>query len=189
MAKKKKEIIDDVKVVEVKEKIVNETKSNLIPTIIMGLVGLILIFLPEESNKLIGYIVAAALLFAGIILLVKYFKNKETTTKLNFISGILYSVLGILIIIFPLSIMRFLTIVLGVYLIVNGSLKMHTAYLNKMLSDNIWISLLVTGLIIIVFGIVIIVNSFSGIVITRLSGIFLFLSSLFDVINNYIIKK
>ena len=189
MAKKKKETIDEVEVVEVKEKVINENKNNFISTIIMGLVGLILIFLPETSNKFIGYIIGGALLVMGIIFIIKKWKDDKNASTMNLISGILYCILGLLVLIYPLSIMKLLTLVLGVYLIVNGTLKVHSSLLCRSFMTNKWISLLIAGVVIIIFGIVLIINPFSGLVITKVAGVFLLVSAVFDIINALYLKK
>ena len=189
MKKNDKKTIDDVEVVKVKEKIIDENKTNLIPTIIMGLVGLILLILPEESNKFIGYIIGVALLVIGIILILRKFKKDNSFSNISLINGIIYAILGVLILVYPLSVMKLLTLVLGVYLIVNGTLKVHSGIICRFLMPFQWVSLLIAGFVIIIFGIILIINPFSGLVITKVAGIFLTISAIFDIINSICIKK
>lgn len=194
MPKKKKEEIIEVEVIEKdepKEEVKNKkNETNNMPiTIIMGVIGLILVLLPEESNKLIGYIVGGALLAAGIISVMKYFKEESHLSSLGLISGILYVILGLIIVLNPLSIMKLATMILGVYLIVNGALKMHAAYLVKSVTDGAWQSPFIAGVVIIIFGIVLILDPFSGLAITKIAGAFLLIVAIYDIINQYILNK
>lgn len=194
MPRKKKEEIIEVEVIEKdepKEEGKNrKTEANNMPiTIIMGVIGLVLVLLPEESNKLIGYIVGGALLAAGIISMMKYFKEEKHLSSLGLISGILYVILGLIIVLNPLSIMKLATMILGVYLIVNGALKMHAAYLVKSLTNEVWQSPFIAGVVIIIFGIVLILDPFSGLAITKIAGAFLLIVAVYDIINQYILNK
>lgn len=183
MKKKNKKIIEVKDVVE-KEAIKENNISYKSKNIIMGLIGLILLFLPEESNKFIGLIIGGSLLLVGAIIIIKYLKSEIKSSSLNFISGILYAVLGLIIIIYPLSIMRLATIVLGVYLIVNGALKVHSGYLMRDNETSNWQSLLIAGTIIVCLGIILVINPFSGLFITKIAGAFLLIVSIYDLITN-----
>ncbi len=195
MPRKKKEEIIEVEVIEKdseERQDKNEFKkqnNNLMMTCVMGVVGLVLLLLPEELNKMIGYIIGGALLAAGIISVVKYIKEQNHVSSIGLISGILYAILGLIIVLNPLSIMRLAMMVLGVYLIVNGALKMHAGYLVKKVTDGLWQGSFIAGVIVVIFGIVLILNPFSGLVITKLAGAFLLIVAIYDIINQYIINK
>ena len=203
MAKKKKEIID----AEIKEEKENteeqqETKNenrnynnnnrpqiNITTMFIKGVLGLILLLLPEGSNKFIGYIVGGAFLLAGILSVLKYYKEETHKGSMELISGILYAILGLIVVLNPLTIMKLVMIILGVYLIVNGALKMVGGYYLKNTSSKNWKSLFIIGAIIVIFGVIIIIDPFSGIAITQIAGAFLLVSFLFDIIDEYILNK
>src|SRR5699024_7686420 len=108
--------------------------------------------------------------------------------NLIMISGILYSVLGIIIIIYPYSIINLVTICLGVYLLINGLLKIKVA-INLKNITNKWIGTLVMGIVTIILGILLIFNPFAGITITKLAGAFLVIVAIFDLIDTYVIQK
>lgn len=189
---KKKEIIE----AEVEEKAIEtETNNkkkmdiNISTTLIMGVIGLILVLLPEESNKLIGYIIGGAFLIAGAVSIIKYFKDQIKPSSLSLVSGILYALLGLIIVLNPLSIMKLVTIIFGIYLIVNGALKVHSAYAFKDTPTNTWKNLLISGVIIDIFGLILIINPFSGLIITKVAGAFLLIVAIYDIINQYIINK
>lgn len=179
---KKKEKVTNVEVISSKT-----NPDNLSKTLILGLVGLVLLLIPGTLNKLIGIFIGASLLIVGIIQIIKYTKDKENN-NLIMISGILYSVLGIIIIIYPYSIINLVTICLGVYLLINGLLKIKVA-INLKNITNKWIGTLVMGIVTIILGILLIFNPFAGITITKLAGAFLVIVAIFDLIDTYVIQK
>ena len=181
---KKKEKVENVEIISPK---VNNP-DNLSKTLILGLVGLVLLLIPGTLNKLIGILIGVALLAVGIIAIVKYIKEKDNGNSLNLVSGILYSVLGVIIIIYPYSIINLVTICLGVYLVINGLLKLKLSFVLKRITDK-WIGTLIMGIITVILGVVLIFNPFAGITITKLAGAFLVVVAVFDLIDTYIIQK
>ena len=102
------------------------SSNNLSKTLILGLIGLILLLIPASFNKFIGLIVGFSLLLIGIIQIIKYVKNKDSFSNIDLISGILYSALGIIIILNPHAVMELVTVCLGIYLIINSSYRPYT---------------------------------------------------------------
>ena len=162
--------------------------DNLSKTLILGLVGLVLLLIPGTLNKLIGILIGLLLLVVGIIAIVRYIKENDTRSSLNLVSGILYGVLGVIIIIYPYSIINLVTICLGVYLVINGFLKLKFSFMLKRITDK-WIGTLIMGIITIILGVLLIFNPFAGITMTKLAGAFLVVVTVFDLIDTYIIGK
>lgn len=181
----KKEKVKDVEIIAPKK--VNNP-DNLSKTLILGLVGLVLLLIPGTLNKLIGILIGVALLVVGVIAILKYIKDKENSGSLSLVSGILYAVLGGIIIIYPYSIINLVTICLGVYMIINGLLKLKLAFMLKNITDK-WIGTLIMGIITIILGLLLVFNPFAGITITKLAGGFLVVVAIFDLIDTYVIQK
>lgn len=181
---KKKEKVEEVEIISPKV----SNPDNLSKTLILGLVGLVLLLIPGTLNKIIGILIGAALLIVGVLAIIKYTKEKEEGSNLNLVSGILYSVLGVIIIIYPYSIINLVTICLGVYLVINGLLKLKLAFNLKRVTDK-WIGTLIMSIITVILGILLIFNPFAGITITKLAGAFLVVVAIFDLIDTYIIEK
>lgn len=181
----KKEKVEEVEIISPKQ--VNNP-DNLSKTLILGLVGLVLLLIPGTLNKLIGILIGVALLGVGVIAIIKYMKDKENVGTLSLVSGILYAVLGGIIIIYPYSIINLVTICLGVYMIINGLLKLRVSLLLKKITDK-WIGTLIMGIITIVLGLLLVFNPFAGITITKLAGAFLVVVAIFDLIDTYVVQK
>lgn len=163
---------------------------SLITAIFTGIFGLILLFLPEVTNKVVGILVGIIFLLSGINTIYKYFhRDGAKLYSLNIVFGILYSILGIVIIIYPFSVMSFVTVCLGLYLIVTGAMKINYGLWFKRGNEDSWLITLVTGVLLIVFGILVVFNPFVSLTLTKLAGIFLIIVAVLDFTDTILFKK
>lgn len=162
-------------------------KENVKRMAILGLSGLILILIPDTLNKLVGIVVGIMLLLQGLSIIIPYFKDKIGTT-LSLASGILYCTLGAIVITYPNSVLRLVAICLGVYLLIAGLVKLSVSLNMKDFNEK-WICTFVISLLIIILGLLLIFNPFSGIAITKITGIFLLITTILDVLDTYILQK
>lgn len=94
-------------------------------TIVMGIV---LLLLPNATNKVVGIIVGIIFLIEGINSVYKYFHREGAKLyNLNLIFGVLYALLGVVIILYPFTVVEFVTVCLGIYMIINGASKVNYA--------------------------------------------------------------
>lgn len=165
----------------------NYGKEELTRTLIMGLVGLVLVLMPDTLNKILGIIVGIVLLLIGLGSIYTYIQSKISFTS-SLISGILYTLLGIIILISPGSVVRSIAIGIGIVLSITGLSKVRLSFTLKEINTN-WIGTLVIGVITTMLGIVLIFSPFSGDAITKFAGAFLVIVAIFDLIDNYILQK
>ena len=168
------------------EKKNNTSNNDLTNTIILGLVGLVLLLIPDTLNKLLGIIVGFCLLLLGIYSIYQYLQQKLFSS--NLISGILYSILGLIVLLYPGSVLRAVAIGIGFSLIVVGFTKLREALLLKDVNTK-WIGTLIISILIITLGLLLIFNPFSGVAITKLSGGFLLCVAIFNIVDKYIFQK
>lgn len=162
-------------------------KSELTKTLILGLVGLVLVLMPGTLNKILGIIVGVVLLVIGIAGIYQYLQNKIGTSA-SLVSGIFYSILGSIILLYPGSVVRAIAIGIGISLTISGLVKVKWSFTLKGL-DSIWIGTLVIGILTTILGIVLIFSPFSGDAITKITGAFLVVVAIFDLIDNYFLQK
>lgn len=162
-------------------------KSELTKTLILGLVGLVLVLMPGTLNKILGIIVGVVLLVMGIAGIYQYLQNK-IGTSVSLVSGIFYSILGSIILLYPGSVVRAIAIGIGISLTISGLVKVKWSFTLKGL-DSIWIGTLVIGILTTILGIVLIFSPFSGDAITKITGAFLVVVAIFDLIDNYFLQK
>ncbi len=162
-------------------------KSELTKTLILGLVGLVLVLMPDTLNKILGIIVGVVLLVIGIAGIYQYLQNK-IGTSVSLVSGIFYSILGSIILLYPGSVVRAIAIGIGISLTISGLIKVKWSFTLKGL-DSIWVGTLVIGILTTILGIVLIFSPFSGDAITKITGAFLVVVAIFDLIDNYFLQK
>ena len=169
-------------------KIVKEEKVyDLNKTIILALVGLILLFMPRTVNTIVGIIAGALLLLLGLWTIYNYIQKKRGNGFI-FVTGILYSVLGTLIIINPHAIMDLAIKCLGVYMIILSLIKLKDGFKNRKIA-KLWTGTLLVGLAFLVFGILLVTNPFAMDNITKLAGAFLLAVAILDILDNYILQR
>ena len=163
---------------------------SLITAILSIIVGLILIFLPAVSNKVVGIIIGVIILAYGITAIYKYFhRDGAKIYTLNIIFGVLYSILGVVIILYPYSVMSFVTVCLGLFVIINGATKINYGIWLKRGNEDSWLVTLVTGIFLVVLGIMLVFNPFSALTLTQISGAFLIIVGILNVSDTILFKK
>lgn len=163
---------------------------SLITSILSIIVGLVLIFLPTVSNKVVGIIVGVIILIFGINAVYKYFhRDGAKIYSLNIVFGVLYSILGVVIILYPYSVMEFITVCLGLFIIINGATKVNYGLWLKRGNEDSWLVTLVTGIFLVVLGIMVVFNPFSAFTVTQISGAFLIIVGILNVSDTILFKK
>ena len=158
-----------------------------VATIIMGIV---LFFLPNATNKVIGILVGVIFLLNGLNSIYKYFKRDGAKIfSLNFIFGILYVLLGLVIIIYPFTVVEFVTISLGLFVMVNAASKINYGFWLKKGNEDSWLITLVSGILLLIIGILIMFNPFASLTLTRLAGMFLVLTGILDLTDTILFKN
>ena len=163
---------------------------SLITSILSIIVGLVLIFLPTVSNKVVGIIVGVIILIFGINAVYKYFhRDGAKIYSLNIVFGVLYSILGVVIILYPYSVMEFVTVCLGLFIIINGATTVNYGLWLKRGNEDSWLVTLVTGIFLVVLGIMVVFNPFSAFTVTQISGAFLIIVGILNVSDTILFKK
>lgn len=163
---------------------------SLLTAILAILVGLTLIFLPSVSNKIVGIIMGVVILIFGINAVYKYFhRDGAKIYSLNIVFGVLYSILGVVIILYPFSVMEFVTVCLGIFVIINGATKINYGVWLKKGNEDSWLVTLVTGIFLVIIGIMLVFNPFASLTLTQLCGAFLIIVGILNVSDTILFKK
>lgn len=163
---------------------------SLLTAILAILVGLTLMFLPSVSNKIVGIIMGVVILIFGINAVYKYFhRDGAKIYSLNIVFGVLYSILGVVIILYPFSVMEFVTVCLGIFIIINGATKINYGVWLKKGNEDSWLVTLVTGIFLVIIGIMLVFNPFASLTLTQLCGAFLIIVGILNVSDTILFKK
>lgn len=152
--------------------------------------GIVLLLVPELSGKVLGIIVGIIFLIEGINSIYKYFHREGAKLyNLNLVFGVIYAVLGVVIILVPSSVVEFITICLGIYMIVNGASKVNYALWLKRGNEDSWLITLATGILVAIVGVLVIFNLFASLTLTKLAGAFLIITGILDFMDTILFKN
>ena len=123
--------------------------------------GASLLFIKDLDIKTIGYICGGIFIAYCINTFFKFFKkNGAKLYRYNWLFGLIHLALGLLVILIPYTVDSFVPVILGVYLIVVGSNKVNYSIWFKIADDSSWFLTMFIGIMIVIFGFLVIVNLF-----------------------------
>ena len=168
------------------------SQISTITSIIFILVGIFLIIKPETTLSLISYILGIVILVNGIMNLIRYFSNRATGDLFDFgfIFGIIGVVVAVIFISQPNMIASIIPLILGVWILVNGIVKLQFSMNLRNYQNSSWSRSAVISGLNIFLGIILVLNPFKGaVVITQIIGGFLILYAILDLLESRTIKK
>ena len=155
---------------------------SLVISIITLIIGIILCFNDSSSIfAIIGYFVSGLLITSGIIkLIITHITNKRLS-EINY-SGILSSVallaLGVVVALFPQSIMITISLCIGSLIIFSGIQRLILGVIVKKIDSKGSLFYTLESILIIILGIIILTQRF-----TNLLGVFLIIYSLSELVG------
>lgn len=163
---------------------------SILTSILTVVAGVVLLLVPELTNKVVGIIAGIIFLLEGINSIYKYFHREGAKLyNLSLVFGVLYAVLGVVIIIYPFTVVEFVTVCLGLYMIINGASKVNYALWLKRGNEDSWLITLATGILVAIVGILVIFNPFASLTLTKLAGAFLIITGILDFMNTILFKN
>lgn len=168
------------------------SQISTITSIIFIVVGIFLFLKPETTLSLISYILGLIILANGIMNLIRYFSNQERNNlyDFGFISGIMGVVIAIIFISQPNMIVSIIPLILGIWILINGIVKLQFAMNLRNYQNSNWIRSVVISGINVFLGIILVLNPFGGaVVLTRIIGAFLIVYAILDLLESRTIKK
>ena len=107
----------------------------------------------------------------------------------NLIYGIISIALGLFVILNPFAIANILTVGMGIWLIINGGLKLNYGLKLKRINERAWALTLTVGIISIIFGLMTILNPFAKLLVVEVIGLFLIVYGIIDFTDSLLLKK
>lgn len=161
--------------------------SGIILTIVFLLVGGILIVKPDISFNIISYLIGVSLVVSGIYLFI--IDSKTNNIFINvFLYAILLTLIGILIILNPVTLKVILPIFLGLWFLISGIFKIRLDIYMR--NEPYFILSLITNIITVICGVILLINPVESIsAITISLGIIIVISSISSLIDIIIFKK
>lgn len=126
----------------------------LLISLILCAVGLCFIIYPNDSIKIGSYIIAGAAMLVGIILAIKVLadRKRDFTFATSIFSAVLTVACGVVALIIPNEIFKLYPMLIGLFIILDGSFKIQTVINAKRYQINMWWLLLLFAVLSIVGG-------------------------------------
>ena len=164
--------------------------ASIVTSIAFAIIGLIMVYNPDTTFKVISYLIGGFFIIFGIIKIIEYFKTKGSYDLYNYelVYGIIATLLGLIVMICHGTIEAVLRILIGIWILYSGAMRLGLSLkIQKLNSDQkIWIVGLIISLIILFCGIYIIVNP--GTIIVTI-GIIMISYAIMDIIEEVIFIK
>lgn len=172
--------------VEYIQKILKKTGYiSILESILFAILGIILIVRPEETIKVISYILGACFILVGIYKIIGYMqmKGKNDIYNYHLIYGIMAIVIGLIAIIYSTTIGTVFRIIIGIWIIYSSVIRATSSLKLKALKSNMWIYTLILSIIMFGCGLYIALNE--GTIIMTI-GILMLIYAVMDIIENII---
>lgn len=174
----------------VDENNLEQTKKNylIVATVLCVLGLLIMIFRETVVGLLAGVIPGIILCVIGLIEIIVFIRTKLNVTDI--IIGVLAIVAGIVLLCNRLLIVKVLAILIGLYLIIEGAMKIKTAVMAKREGIDNWFILLIVAIIGIGLGIFLLLKPFvlgNGFIF--ILGLMLFIGGLLNLLHGVYTAK
>lgn len=162
--------------------------TGIITSIIFAILGIVLIVNPNGVLKFVSVILATIFIVFGIVKIMQYFTAKGNYNFYNydFIYGIISIIVGIVTLCFLGTIETILRIIIGLWIIYSGIIRLDFSFKLKSMELKSWIPVIVLAILMMICGIVVIATK--GALVSTI-GIFILIYSIMDLIESIIFMK
>ena len=151
------------------------------------LIGLLFILTPQTSADVICYVAGILLLASGIAAVVSYLASGRLFGSYALVSGIVLLVCGVFCLLRPEIIQGLLTVLFGVFLVIDGMMTLQDGVdCARARLAGWWVPVLL-GAVTIALGCVVLFGKFDSIML--LAGISLIVDGVFDLIVTFAFSK
>ena len=167
------------------EHILKKIKTNVIVSAFICIaLGVILVFWPGLSVKVVCMAIGAVLVINGISRLLNFIFGRvgSVFSQMNLVMGIIITVIGGWILLQPGTIIAMIPILVGIIIVIHGINNLQQSVsLCQNRYDKWWIALLL-GIITIGFGVLLVFNPFAAVdTLIRFIGLFLIYDGASDI--------
>lgn len=166
--------------------------SSVLIAVLDIIVGIVFIQFTDLSTKMNVLILGSLVLIHGIFYIIKYIYDGlgNRMFAIDLIAGVASVILGLFIIFNPFDALKVLGIFACIWLCINGLEKIYFGYKFMKVNEDIYPLTSFIGILMIVMGILLAFNPFKlFMLITRLVGLFLICSGLFDTMACMLFRK
>ncbi len=161
---------------------------SIIEALIFLILGIILVWKPDEVVNFISTILGIIFIIAGIYKIASYFVAKGNNEFYNYdlVYGIMAIIIGIIIMVYINIIGSAFRIIIGIWIIYTSLVRLNSAIKIKKLGSKVWIYSLAIAMLIFLCGLYVVINS--GAIVATI-GTIMIIYAIMDIIEDIIIMK
>lgn len=165
---------------------------SFLTSILDIIVGILFILYTDVSTKICVVVLGAVILVHGLFYIIRYIYDGLGTKffAIDLIVGVAAIILGLFTIFSPLNALKFMGVYFCGWLLVSGVEKLYYGYKFMKANEDIYPLVTFIGILTVLMGVLVSFNPFkSFMLITRLTGLFLIASGLFDILSSMLFRK
>lgn len=166
------------------EQLLKRVKTNVvISSILCVILGLVLVFWPGLSIRIVCTAVGVVLIVTGVTRMIDYFAVRDGSmySQINLIFGIVLAVVGVWISVKPDKVLAIIPIIVGIVIVIHGLQNIKQAMELWRDKYTKWWVACILGVLTVGFGVLLICRPFTAIdTVVMLIGFFL----IYDGISN-----
>lgn len=161
---------------------------SILTSLVILAVGVLMICNPDVVTSIVGYVIGGVFVVLGVYKVINYFVSKGKYDFYNYdlVYGILAIVLGIIVMLCMNSITSLLRIMIGIWILYSGLLRLTFSFKLKKFYVDSWVFSLVASVLMIVAGLF--VTLYQGTILVALGFVMVF-CSIMDIIEEIIFMK
>lgn len=161
---------------------------SILTSLVILAVGVLMICNPDVVTSIVGYVIGGVFVVLGFYKVINYFVSKGKYDFYNYdlVYGILAIVLGIIVMLCMNSITSLLRIMIGIWILYSGLLRLTFSFKLKKFYVDSWVFSLVASILMIVAGLF--VTLYQGTILVALGFVMVF-CSIMDIIEEIIFMK
>lgn len=161
---------------------------SIVTSIVFAVLGLILMYNPSQVLTVICYILGAIFIIVGGFKVLAYFmaKGKYNIYNIDFAFGLIAVVAGIVVIFASETIINIFAIIIGLWIIYSGLVRVGLALKLKKVKSEFWIAAAIIAAMMIICGLYIVVDA--SVVATAI-GLIMLVYGILDLVQSVIYLK
>lgn len=162
--------------------------TSVITSIVFAIIGLIMIFYPDTTMKVISTILGIFFIVIGIIKVINYFVSKGNSTFFaNDIAwGLIAIIIGLVTMVYSNTIESIFRIMIGIWIIYSGFTRFTLSFRLKGVNDRLWAIVLTLAVLMVIGGLY--VTFYPGALILTL-GVIILIYAIMDLIESFIFMR
>lgn len=159
--------------------------ASILTSIAIGILGLIILFNPNETIALLSLILGIIIMIIGIGKIISYIilRKESNFSNYDLIYGIIAIVISIIMLANANAFATIVRVIIGIWIAYTGIMKLIYALNLKSLSSSSWIAVMIMAIITIIAGVYIAIDSS---ILIMVFGVILIAYTVIDIIEQII---